>query len=113
MKRLVIVITALLLVINILAGLVFPGFRLFNVILTSIIILITGGLVFLLYNVGLKDAFSISLSFLFLILGGAEYVLGLLSPSSFRGNTILFVTILLIVAEVTFISIAQIISKKQ
>ena len=113
MKRTIVIITALLFALNLLAGLIFSGFKPFNVAYSSVVILITGVLLFLLYRVGLKDAFAISLSFLFLILGLAEYILGLSSPARFQNNTVLFATVILLFLEVIIFTIVYITSKKQ
>ena len=112
MKNAVIVTTAVLLVLNIIAGLVFSSFRPFNVVFTSLIIVITGLLLYLLRVVRMKDAFAISLSFLFIFLGIVEYIMGALSPDRFQNNSVLFVSILLIAAEALIIYICSSISKR-
>lgn len=111
MKKSVIVVTIVLLAVNLLAGLLLSGFESFNIVFTSIVIALTGGLVYLLRLVPMKDAFVVSLSFLFILLGLVEYILGILSPDRFEDNGFLLGTVFLLAIEGILLTICSITSK--
>ena len=111
MKKTVIIATTILLVVNLLAGLMLSGFKPFNVTFTSVIIILTGALIYLLRSIPMKDAFVISLSFLFVFIGLIEYILGVLSPESFKNNGFLLGTICLLALECIVLTICSITSK--
>lgn len=67
----------------------------------------------LLQSIRLKDAFAISLAFLFGFLGIVEFILGVLSPDRFRDNGCLIVSVILFVIEAVFLIICNRITLKQ
>ena len=111
MKKTVVIVTIILLVVNLLAGLMLSGYKPFNVAFTSAIIVLTGSLIYLLQVVPMKNAFMVSLSFLFLFVGGIEFVLGLLSPKQFQDNGYILGAICLLAIEGLFVTICSITSK--
>ena len=102
-----------LLAVNLLAGLLLSGFKPFNIVFTSIVIALTGGLIYILRILPMKDAFIISLSFLFMFVGLVEYILGILSPSRFQDNGFVLGTVILFALEGIIITICSITSNKQ
>lgn len=112
MKKSVIVVTFVLLAVNLLAGLLLSGFKPFNIVFTCVIIALTGGFIYLLRMVPMKDAFVISLSFLFIFFGLTEFILGILSPNRFQDNGFLLGTILLLAIEGILLTICSVTSKK-
>ena len=111
MKKTVLIATLVLLVVNLLAGLILSGFKPFNIVFTSLVIIITGTLIYLLRIVPMKDAFVVSLSFLFAFFGLIEYILGLLSPERFQDNGFLLGTVCLLAIEGIIMTICSITSK--
>lgn len=111
MKKTVIIATIILLVVNLLAGLMLSGFKPFNVAFTSVVIVLTGALVYLLRSIPMKDAFVISLSFLFVFIGLIEYVLGVCAPERFKDNVFALATVCLLAIEGIIITICSIVSK--
>ncbi len=111
MKQTTVIITIILLAINLLFGLLLSAFKPFNVGFTSIVIFLTGTLVYLLQVIKLKDAFAISLSFIFTIMGIIQYVLGLISPQHMEDNGYVIATIAMLAFEVIFLLICSLISK--
>lgn len=53
----------------------------------------------LLQSIRLKDAFAISLAFLFGFLGIVEFILGILSPNHIQNNGYLITTVVLFTFE--------------
>lgn len=112
MKKTTLIITAILLIVNILFGVLLPSFKPFNVGFTSIVILLTGGLIYLLQCIKMKDAFAISLSFVFAVLGIVEYVLAILSPAHIPDNGYVIATIVLLVIQLIILLICNLTSNK-
>lgn len=102
----------MLLVLNILVGLLLSDFNPFNIAYTSVIVLLTGGTLFLLRIIPMKDAFVVSLSFLFIFLGLIGYVFGLLSPERIHNNGYILGTAAIFAMEGIIIAICSIVSKR-
>lgn len=111
MKNLTVIIGLILLTINVICGLILTGYTLFNVCFTSAVIIITTILLCILQSVKMKDAFAISLGFLFSFMGMVEFVLGCLSSEQFADNGYLVTIIVLLAIEVSVILICNYISK--
>lgn len=103
MKKGLYVFGTILLIANILIGLIATSYETFNWILSSVVIIATIVLLGWLSSSSLKDAFKISLSFLFSFLGLVEYILAIVAPSQFADNWYLIVIIGLIVIESLFV----------
>lgn len=110
-KRTLIIVTLLLLLVNFLAGLLLSAYEPFNVCFTSIVIVVTAVLVNLLYSVRLKEAFAISLSFLFSFCGFVQFILGCVSPPEAEDNGCLIASLVILVFEVIVLLICNLISK--
>lgn len=111
MKNLTVIIGVILLMLNVICGLILTGYTLFNVCLTSAVIVITTILLCLLQVVKMKDAFAISLGFLFSFMGMVEFVLGSMSPEQVTDNGHFLTIIVLLAIEVSIILICNYISK--
>ena len=111
MNKLVVIISACLLVVNVLAGLIFSAYEPFNVCFSSAAIVVTAILLCLLNTVQLKDAFRISLAFLFSFCGLVEFILGCSCYPSFTDNGCLIAAMLMVVGEVAIILICILTSK--
>ncbi|MCR4827742.1 MAG: hypothetical protein K5882_12460 [Bacteroidales bacterium] len=103
MKKGLYVFGAILFVANVLIGLIATSYETFNWVLSSVVIIATIVLLGWLSSSSLKDAFKISLSFLFSFLGLVEYILAIVAPSQFADNWYLIVIIGLIVIESLFV----------
>lgn len=111
MNKLVIIISACLLVVNVLAGLIISAYEPFNVCFSSGAIVVTAILLCLLNMVQLKDAFRISLAFLFTFCGLVEFILGCSCYPSFTDNGSLIAALLMVVGEVAILLICSLTSK--
>lgn len=112
MKKLIIVSSIILLVVNMLFGLMLTKYTLFNVGVNSAVIVVTMAFLYILQVIKTKDAFAISLSFLFLFLGLVELILGCFAPQRFDDNWYLIIVILLIAFEGILLLITNLMSDK-
>ena len=106
-----IIITVMLLLVNFVAGLL-SAYEPFNVCFTSIVIVITAVLIGLLRAVKLKDAFVISLSFLFSFCGLVQFVLGCVSPPQVEDNGCLIASVVILAFEIIVLLICNYTSKR-
>lgn len=100
MKNTIIFVTALLLLVNIVAGLLLSKYSCFNIVLTSVIIAVTGIMLVITSHMQIKSAFKISLTFLTLLSFIIMFTLGLLSPQRIQDNLSLIAIVILFVIEI-------------
>ena len=100
MKHLNLIIGGILLVLNVLIGLIVSSYSTFNVCLTSGIIVLSFALIEMLKHAKLRDAFRISLTFIFAFFMLVCLVLGVLSPETFKDNWYIVAIIVILVFEV-------------
>ena len=113
MKKITLIITFLMLVLNAVFGLILTAYTPFKLCFTSVAIIVTAVLICLLNTVRLKDAFAISLSFLFVFLGMVEFILGCCSPETITDNGCLIGALMILVFEITVFVICKSTSKIQ
>ena len=101
MKRLIILTTIILLVVNGLLGLILTAYQSTNVYLNSAVILLTGIVLLVVSSTNLKDAFKISLTSLFAAVGGIEYILGFFAPAEWSNNWFAIIIFVLLTNFVT------------
>ena len=101
----------MMLVLNVIFGLIITSYTPFKVCFSSVAIIVTAILLCLLSIVKLKDAFSISLSFLFAFLGVVQFILGCLSPARFTDNGCLVAALLILAFEISILLICSLTSK--
>ena len=112
MKKLTIIIAAILLAVNLLAGLLLSVYKPFNICFTSIVIIATTVLICLLDTIQMKTAFAISLSGLFTFGGFVGFILGCVSPSQIEDNGCIIAAVLGFAVEVGILLICNYTSKK-
>ena len=112
MKNLTLIIGGIALTLNLLFGFLLSGFEPFNVGFTSIVIVLTTLLIFLLRIVPMKDGYVIGLGFLFLLLGIVEYILGLVSQLEITDNGYVIASIILLAFQTGILLICSSISKR-
>lgn len=112
MKRLTLIIGAILLIINVAMGLIVSVYDMFNMAVNCGVIAITTGLILLLSILNLRDAYRIALALLFAFLGVIEFILGCLMPNHFQDNWALLAEIILLSFEVLMIIITNFMSNK-
>lgn len=112
MKKLLIVIALLILSVNFLIRLVFPSYGSFNVCLNSATIIIHTVLLLLVWRISLKDAFRISLSFIFSSISLVMFICGFFVSSQIEGNVSLIAMALTVLFEAVVLIIANAVTKK-
>ena len=112
MKKLTIIIAAILLSVNLLAGLLLSFYEPFNLCFTSIVIIATTVLICLLDTIQMKTAFAISLSGLFHFGGFVGFILGCVSPSQIQDTGYVIAAVLGFAIEVGILLICNYTSKK-
>lgn len=93
MRILIIIISFILILFNVIAGIILKEYLLENNIASSCVILINAILLLLVHNSEMKDAFKVSYSLFFPFLGVVEFVLAILAPNTWEDN-IYFVCIM-------------------
>ena len=112
MKRTILILGGLALIVNVLLGLLLSIYDYFNMGVNCGVIALNSALLFCLWQFNLRDAFRISFSFLFSILGIAELVLGCLMPQKLEDNGYLIAIIAILFVEITLFVIVKILSNK-
>lgn len=112
MKKIILLSCAILLVANLLFGAILSFYGWLNVTISSVVIVITGLLVYLADTIHLKDGFKVSLMALFIIAGFIEFALVLIAPNRFTDNWWLILVIILITLEAILLIITNTISNK-
>ena len=112
MKNLTLTIGGITLALNLLFGFLLSGYGPFNVVFTSVVIILTTLLVYLLRVVPMKDGVVIGLGFFFLFLGFVEFILGVKSRPSLTDNGIVVATVILLAIQVGILLIFSSVSKK-
>lgn len=101
-----------MLVLNAVFGLILTAYTPFKLCFTSAAIIVTAILIYLLSTVRLKDAFAISLGFLFAFLGAVEFILGCCSPETFTDNGCFVAALVLLAFEISILLICNLTSKE-
>jgi hypothetical protein len=112
MKNLTLIVGGIALALNLLFGVLLSGYSWFNVGFTSIVIILTTLLIYLLRVLPMKDGFVIGLSFFFLLMGIVELILGFVSRPTVTDNGFVIATVLMLAFEAVLLIICSSISKK-
>lgn len=112
MKRLIILTTIILLVVNGLFGLIISAYQSTNVYLNSVVILLGGIVLWAVTSTQLKDAYKISLTSLFVIVGIIEFVLGLFAPTEWSNNWFVILLIAVLAVENIIILLTNFVTNK-
>lgn len=86
MRVLIIIISFILILFNVLAGIILKDYLLRNIVASSCVLLINALLLLLVTNSEMKDAFKISYSLLFPFFGMIEFILAILAPNTWKDN---------------------------
>lgn len=112
MKRLIILTTIILLVLNLLLGLIITAYQFTNVYLNSAVILLSGIVLWVVSTTHLKDAFKISLISLFAVVGVIEYIMGFFAPVGWSNNWFAILVITTIALEIIFVLVTNLVTNK-
>lgn len=112
MKRLIILTTIILLVVNGVLGLILTAYQSTNVYLNSAVILLSGIILWVVSSTHLNDAFKISLTSLFAIIGGIEYILGFFAPTEWSNNWFAIIMIAILAIEIILVLLTNYVTNK-
>ena len=113
MKKITLMIGGTLFVINMLIGLLLSVYPLFNMCFTSMVIISTTLLLYLLSKIEIKDGLVIGLYSFFSFLGFIEMILGIVSCDSIQDNGCLVAAIILCAIQATSLVICNVVSKNE
>ena len=111
MKKAFLLIGLLLLLTNIAVGAIVTSYNTFNICVSSMVIIATAVLIAGLSKSNIKDAFKISLTLLFILMGITQFVLAILSPEQYKDNWYLIAIIVLVIIEFVFVILSNLFSK--
>lgn len=112
MNKIIIYVSLTILAANILLGTILSCFDTLNVVLSSCVIVITALLLYMISVITLKDAFKVSLTLLFSLIGFVEYLLAVFAPSHVKDNFSLIIVIVLAALQVSLLVITNVVSNK-
>ena len=112
MKKTILLLGGLALIANVLFGLLLSGYSYFNMGVNCGVIALNTALLFCLYQFNIRDAFRITLSFLFVIVSFIEFILGCFMQQHLQDNACLIAILILLFAEISLFVIVNILSNK-
>lgn len=112
MNKVNLIIGGLCLIVNILCGLVLSCYSVFNCGVTSGVIVLNMGILYLVSTINLKDAFRISLNSLFPIIAVIEYFVGLFAPDQFENNGFIIFLAIALLVKGTLLVVTYFLSKQ-
>lgn len=112
MKRLIILTTIILLLVNAVIGFIVSAYQLTNVILNSAVLLLSGIMFWVVSSICMKDAYKYSLSILFGIIGVGEFVLGFFAPSEWSNNWFAVLMLVILSIEIILVLLTNLVTKK-
>lgn len=112
MKKTILFATLAVLAVNILAGLLLSGYHTFNVLATSLVIALTTTLMYITEYITMKDAFRVSLPFVFAFLGLVMFLLMLFSKPQLQDNWHVIISLIIFLVEVIVENVTHRISRR-
>ena len=112
MKRTILILGVLALIVNVLLGLLLSKYDYFNMGVNCGVIALNTALLFCLYQFNMRNAFRISLSFIFAIVGIIELALGCFIQRQLQDNGCLIAIFISLFAEISLFVIVNILSNK-
>ena len=112
MKRTIFILGGLAFIVNVLFGLLLSGYSYFYIGVNCGVIVLNTALLYFLYQFNMRDAFRIALSFLFVIIGLIELILGCFMQQHLQDNACLIAILILLFAEISLFVIVNILSNK-
>lgn len=99
-------------VVNGLLGLILTAYQSTNIYLNCAVILLNGIVLWVVSSMHLNDAFKISLTTLFAIVGGLEYILGFFAPAELSNNWFAILVIFILTIEIVFVLLTNLVTNK-
>ena len=86
MKSLTLIVSIVLIVVNILAGVILKDYHTENVIMSTCVLVANAALLWIVAKCNMKDAFKVSYHILFSFLCLVEFILSLVAPNRWENN---------------------------
>ena len=112
MKIIIFIIGLFALIINFVIGVIFPSYNQFNMYLISAIIGVQTLLLLAVLIINLKDAFRISLSYIYSIIYITMLILGFITVPRFENNILLLLMFATVLVEILILIITSYTSNK-
>lgn len=112
MKHIILLSSSILFIVNLLFGAILSSYGAFNIIISSIVILTTGVLLYVTDSIRLKDGFKVSLMLLFSMGGVIEFILSLVAPNRLTDNWEVIIILLFITFEAIMLIVTNTITHK-
>ncbi len=111
MKKTILFATIAVLIVNIVAGLLLSNYHTFNMLATSVVVILTATLMYITEYITMKDAFRVSLPFVFAFLGLVMFLLMLFSEPQLQDNWCVIVSLIILLIEAVMLYITHHVSK--
>lgn len=112
MKYFVLFCTLILLLLNVAAYAIFDGYEGFNALLSSAVLVVNGLLLTGVFFSDIKDAFKISLGFLFPVAALIAFGLSIFADTTAKNNGSIFGCVVILVFQIIMFAAAYYASKK-
>ena len=112
MKKTILFAAIAVLIVNTLAGLLLSSYHTFNMLATSVVVVLTAALMYITESISMKAAFRVSLPFSFAFLGLVMFLLMLFSKHQLQDNWCVAVSLVLLLIEALTLFITHRVSTK-
>lgn len=103
MKHKVITICGILVAVNLLIGLLLSAYSAFNLIFTTLVLLVGSALIFAVNTARVSDAIKVSFTLLFTMSCFVKFILGLIAPEHLQDNWCLIACIVITLFEIVML----------
>jgi len=112
MKKVTLLSGITLLIANLLLGTIISGIGGYNLMVSSLVVIYTTVILYLVNVISLKDGFKVPLLLMFSFIGVISYILSFFAPNRFVDNWWLIIIVILITFETLLLLLTNEISKK-
>lgn len=103
MKSITLIIGGILIVVNLILGLLLSSYNSFNVGFTTVALIMTTALIYVVHAVRMSDAAKVAFTILLPVSGFVKLVLGIISPVRIEDNWCVIGSVLLTVIELVIV----------
>lgn len=111
MKKTILFATIAVLIVNIVAGLLLSNYHTFNMLATSVVVILTATLMYITECITMKAAFRVSLPFVFAAMGIVMFLLMLFSKHQIQDNWCVIVSLVILLMEAVILYVTHRVSK--
>jgi hypothetical protein len=111
MKKLIVISTAALIVLNLIAKLIITDYAWFNLVLSSLLLCNNGLILYALSNHKIADGFRVAMSFIYSFIGTVMFILAQFSIKAIQDNWLLLIIIVVTMFEWLMFVLFRVVSK--